>query len=154
MALADLLSKLEAGNETPATAGNVAGVSIKPFPGKACTPETAATCQNVTQEGWARFNCWLIHFFDRDCMPVLFAPAVDHAGALAHYPNAIAAEPMPDTQKRRATKAEAEELKALVQQIYCNDSEQDQAEALANALADPEGALLCYRSMTNDKRQR
>ena len=38
---------------------------------------------------------WLIHFLDRDPMYVTFSPEVDHAGAMAGYPDAVAAEPMP-----------------------------------------------------------
>ena len=39
---------------------------------------------------------WLMHFPDLDPVAVAFSPAVDHAGALASYPAAIAAEPMPE----------------------------------------------------------
>lgn len=39
-------------------------------------------------------SVWLMHFPDRNPAAVTFAPAVDHAGALAAYPAAIAAEPV------------------------------------------------------------
>jgi hypothetical protein len=39
---------------------------------------------------------WLIHFTDRDPLTVTFSPEVNHAEALACYPDAVAAEPMPE----------------------------------------------------------
>lgn len=44
-------------------------------------------------EGVASFT-WLMHFIDRDPLTVNFSPAVTHGGALACYPNAVAAEPI------------------------------------------------------------
>ncbi|MFA7585277.1 MAG: hypothetical protein WCY11_03645 [Novosphingobium sp.] len=41
-----------------------------------------------------RAPIWMLHFPDVESVAVVFAPAVDHAGALAAYPAAIAAEPM------------------------------------------------------------
>lgn len=41
-------------------------------------------------------SLWLMHFADRNPAAVIFAPAVDHAGALSAYSAAIAAEPMPE----------------------------------------------------------
>lgn len=40
-------------------------------------------------------NWWLIHFTDRDPVQVAMWPPCNHAGALASYPKAIAAEPIP-----------------------------------------------------------
>jgi hypothetical protein len=94
---------------------------------------------------------WLFHFADRDDLPVTFAPAVDHAKALSYYPEAVAAEPIPDRPQHTPTKAEADEITALVQAIYANDTDDDRAEALAAALADPDGALLCYRTIASDR---
>jgi hypothetical protein len=37
--------------------------------------------------------CWLIHFVDRDPLPVTCCPALLHAEILGRYPDAIAAEP-------------------------------------------------------------
>jgi hypothetical protein len=62
----------------------------------ACTPVTAVTePADVTAK--PRAFLWLLHFPDLEPVAVAFAPAVDHAGALAAYPAAIAAEPMPAT---------------------------------------------------------
>lgn len=40
---------------------------------------------------------WLLHFADADALEVTFAPERDQAEVLAGYPNAIAAEPLPET---------------------------------------------------------
>lgn len=152
MALDDLLSKLEGrATDTPDTPCNPPEVSAKPLQDKACTLDTPDTSQNISAEDWALFNAWLFHFGDRDPLPVTFAPAVDHAAALAYYPEAVAAEPIPERLQRKATKAEAEEITALVQTIYASDTDDDRAEALGAALADPDGALVCYRTIAKDR---
>ncbi|MBS1139228.1 MAG: hypothetical protein H6R13_681 [Proteobacteria bacterium] len=152
MALADLLLRMEGrATDTPDTSCNPPEVSAKPLQDKACTLDTPDTSQNASAEDWALFNAWLFHFADRDDLPVTFAPAVDHAAALAYYPDAVAAEPIPERLQRKATKAEANEITALVQAIYANDTDNDRAEALAAALADPDGALLCYRTIAKDR---
>jgi hypothetical protein len=151
MALADLLSKMESRDgDTSDTFGNGSAVSAKPMQDGACTPDTSDTAQNISAEDWALFNAWLFHFADRGDLPVTFAPAVDHAAALAYYPDAVAAEPIPDRPQRQPIKAEADEITALVGAIYASDTDDDRAEALAVALADPDGALLCYRTMAKD----
>ena len=152
MALADLLLKMEGrATDTPDTPCNPPEVSAKPLQDKACTLDTPDTSQNISAEDWVLFNAWLFHFADRDDLPVTFAPAVDHAKALSYYPEAVAAEPIPDRPQHKATKAEADEITVLVQAIYANDTNDDRAEALAAALADPDGALLCYRTIASDR---
>ncbi len=152
MALADLLSKLEGrATDTPDTFCNLTEVSAKPLQDKACTLDTSDTSQNISAEDWALFNAWLFHFGDRDPLQVTFAPAVDHAAALAYYPEAVAAEAIPDRPQRKATKAEANEITAIVQAVFADDNDDDRAEALAAALADPDGALLCYRTIAKDR---
>jgi hypothetical protein len=152
MALADLLSKMEGmAVDTPDTAGNGCAVSMKPLQDGTCTPDTFDTAQNVSVKDWALFNAWLFHFADRNDLPVTFAPAVDRAAALAYYPEAVAAEPPPDRPQRKPTKAEAEEITALVSAVFPDDTDDDRAEALAAALADPDGALLCYRTIAKDR---
>ena len=152
MALADLLLKMEGrATDTPDTPCNPPEVSAKPLQDKACTLDTPDTSQNINAEDWALFNAWLFHFADRDDLPVTFAPAVHHAKALSYYPEAVAAEPIPDRPQHKATKAEADEITVLVQAIYANDTNDDRAEALAAALADPDGALLCYRTIASDR---
>ena len=152
MALDDLLSKLEGrASDTPDTPCNPSEVSAKPLQDKACTLDTPDTSRSVSAEDWALFNAWLFHFADRNDLPLTFAPAVDHAAALAYYPEAVAAEPIPERPQRKATKAEADEITALVMAIYGNDTDDDRAEALAAALADPDGALRCYRAIAEER---
>jgi Holliday junction resolvasome RuvABC endonuclease subunit len=93
-------------------------------------------------QSWSQ---WLFHFADRDDLPVMFAPPVDRTEALSHYPDSISAVPQTLFSLRKPTQAEVDEIRALVQTIYANDSKMDQAEALAVAMGDPYGALLCYR---------
>jgi hypothetical protein len=62
----------------------------------ACTPDTSDTAQNTNAEVNARYFGWLIHFTDREPLTVAFSPEVNHADALACYPDAVAAEPMPE----------------------------------------------------------
>ena len=45
-----------------------------------------------------RATRWLIHFLDREPLEVWFSPAVDHAEALVAYPDAVAAEPLPEVR--------------------------------------------------------
>lgn len=92
-------------------------------------------------------STWLLHFPDSDPLSVSFCPAVTHTEALARYPQAIAAEPTPERTRRTATVAEARELRGLIEAVYCNDPEADQAEALQAAISDPDRALICYRAI-------
>lgn len=95
---------------------------------------------------------WLIHFLDREPLEVWFSPAADHAEALVGYPDAVAAEPVPErTDTRTATVIERDELLALVEAIYADDTDQDRQEATDAALADPEAALTCYRAIANER---
>ncbi len=94
MGLDALLSRLEGHAVTAVTASEIANVTAKPAPALACTPVTPVTASaDVT----ARASLWLLHFPDLDPVAVAFAPAVDHAGALAICPAANVAEPMPET---------------------------------------------------------
>ena len=55
-----------------------------------------------------RATRWLLHYADREPMEVHFAPAADHAEALVAYPDAVAAEPLPEvrTPVRNAVRTE------------------------------------------------
>ena len=90
---------------------------------------------------------WRLHFPDGETLDVSFCPAVTHAEALARYPQAIAAKPIPERTRRTATEAEALELRGLIEAVYCHKTEADKAEALAEALRDPAAALRCYRAI-------
>jgi hypothetical protein len=110
----------------------------------------AANDENDQAESRACF-AWLIHFTDRNPMAATFSPMVDHAGALACYPDAVAAEPIPDIPSRTPTDEESARLAMLMTVIYGDDSEDEQAEALQAALADPDNALACYTAMASER---
>ena len=114
MALDDLLLKLEGrAADTPDTPCNPLEISAKPLQDKACTLDTPDTSQNISAEDWALFNAWLFHFADSDDLPVTFAPAVDHAAALAYYPDAVAAEPFTPTMRQPSAPMTASEVTAI-----------------------------------------
>ena len=152
MTLSALIRKRQPTHFATATAATFATVQAKPKPCVATVASVAvANAGTVKTDNGKPSSQWLFHFADRDNLPVMFASAVDHAAALAYYPEAVAAEPIPDRPQRQPSKAEAVEITALVQAIYANDTDDDQAEALAAALADPDGALLCYRTIAKDR---
>ncbi len=95
MSLADLIrgaSKRESADVATVTLATTATVSppIRPSVANVATVTVAI----ATEHESASASLWLLHFHDLDPVTVAFAPAVDHAGALAAYPQAIAAEPM------------------------------------------------------------
>lgn len=93
MALETLLARLEADAVTSVTAAETADVTAKPAPVLACTSVTPVTASaDVT----ARATLWLLHFPDLEPVAVAFAPERNHAEVLAAYPDALAAEPMPE----------------------------------------------------------
>ena len=94
---------------------------------------------------------WLIHFLDHDPVELYVSPALSHAEVLAQHPDAVAAEPIPERVTRPANLTERNELLALVSAIYAGDTDADRAEALDAALADPEGALQCYRAIASER---
>ncbi len=53
-----------------------------------------AANDDAKQPDTAASFAWLIHYSDRDPLPVSFAEAMTHAEALAGYPDAVAAEPI------------------------------------------------------------
>jgi len=94
---------------------------------------------------------WLLHFFDREPLEVRFAPATTHAEALALTPDAVAAEPVSERITRTANVIEHDELLVLLQAIYADDTDEDRQEAINAALADPGGALACYRAIAIER---
>ena len=152
MALDDLLLRMEGrAADTPDTPCNPPEVSAKPLLGKACTLDTPDTPQIINAKDEERIARWLLSFVEADELTVLFAPAVNHAKALAYHPDAVSAEPIPERPQRTATKAEAREITALIQAVFPDDTDVDRSEALAAALADPEGALHCYRMIAKER---
>lgn len=92
---------------------------------------------------------WLIHFPERDPVHTCCLPEPTHAEVMAMYPDAIAAEPMPERYAAMATQEQEAELKALVAAVGVAYAftHAEQQEALALALSDPDAALQSYRAM-------
>lgn len=164
MGLDDLLAKLERAAGTAGTAGVPADVPANPLQTLAGTAGTAGTAEKDKGGGDSgetlptgtappiRATRWLLHYADREPLEVGFSPAADHAEALVAYPDAVAAEPVPErTDTRTATVIERDELLALIQAIYAADTDADRQEATDAALADPDAALTCYRAIASER---
>lgn len=140
VAVANPPDRVMGGNPTVATVATVA-VANPPQGGVAANDPTAAPASH-----------WLIHFADRDPLELYVSPALSHAEVLAAHPDALAAEPVPErVSTRAATAREHAELLALVSAIYAADADADRQEAIDAALADPEGALTCYRAIAAER---
>lgn len=109
-------------------------------------PTDAKTADAVTSWGW------LLHFADREPLEVYCNPDATHAEILERYSDALAAEPLPERTRREPNDAEAKELRALVQAVAEREgwAAAEVEEATALALADPDGALTCYRDIAAD----
>ena len=152
MALSDLLAALEtAESVTPVTPRNPEQVTAKPAPNKACTLVAPVTQQIINAKDEVRIARWLLSFIDADELSVLFVPPVDHATALVYYPDAAAAEPIPERPQRQLTESETKEITALIGIVFANDTDVDRSEALVAALSDPDGALYCYRTIVKER---
>ncbi|MCU0809440.1 MAG: hypothetical protein MUE59_00095 [Thiobacillaceae bacterium] len=96
-------------------------------------------------------NSWgrLLHFADRDPRKVHCNLDATRPAILDSYPDALAAGPIPERTRRNPPEAEAVELRALV--LATGKAEKwtaDEIEwAMATALADPDGARICYRQI-------
>lgn len=105
MSLAALIRKrgtVTPANANPAKAANDGQGEGEPLaklaPLALANPTDAKTVDGVTSWGW------LLHFADREPLEVYCNPDATHAGILERYPDALAAEPIPE----RITPAEAE----------------------------------------------
>ena len=136
---------------TPVTPAESVALHPEPAPMQGCTLVTSVTPQ-IDEGSGVTARAWLLHFSDRDPLEVWYSPAATHAQALADCPDALAAEPLQKTSVRTATADEAEELRALIAAIYGADTEADRRDAMHAALADPEGALACYRAISAECR--
>lgn len=97
---------------------------------------------------------WLIHFTDRPATTVTFSPEVNHAGALACYPDAVAAEPLQHSPiggaselSPQRSKTDEAQLRALIEAVYHDNTEPDRHEAFDAELADPDNALTSYTTI-------
>lgn len=111
MGLDDLIARRSRAAGTAGTADVPADVPANPLQTLAWTAGTAGTAEK--DKGGSdsaetrptdtappiQATRWLLHYADRDPAEVHFAPAVDHAEALAGYPDAVAAEPLHEVRK-------------------------------------------------------
>lgn len=163
MSLAELIRKRDTANLATAIpaisatqqrepARNVAGIATVAVanPSEA---KIATLAGNVGADDTAIATSWgwLLHYADREPLEAYALPEMTHAEVLALHPDAVAAEPIAERSKRTANTAEAAELRELVEAIYSGDTEADRAEAVAAALADPDAALICYRSIAIER---
>ncbi|PTR17200.1 hypothetical protein C8R31_101359 [Nitrosospira sp. Nsp2] len=103
MSLDDLLVTLERRDITPVTSVNPAGVTSKPAPTGALTPDTPVTRQKCHAEDVLRkavqgaqgtpSQWWRFHYTHREPEEASYSPAATHAEAMAGEPDAIKAEP-------------------------------------------------------------
>lgn len=146
--LSALIQKRETRNAATATPAIFA---TQPKAGTVARVATVAVA-NLTEAKTANAATswtWLLHFSDSDPLEVYCNPDATHAAILKRYPDALAAEPIPARAKRKPPEAEAAELRVLVQTIGAAEKwTADELErASAGALADPDGALVCYRAL-------
>ncbi|MCD6682094.1 MAG: hypothetical protein LT102_15865 [Burkholderiaceae bacterium] len=141
MALEALLARLEADSVTPVTPAETADVTAKPAPVLACTAVTPVTsCAGVTE----RATLWLLHFPDLDPVAVAFAPERDQAEVLAAYPDALAAEPVPEETATVPADALALFDACAKAGLYDDD---DRAALPAMFALDPEGVRRLIEAM-------
>jgi hypothetical protein len=96
MGLDALLARLSGWSDTPDTPCNPVEVSAKPALIGACTLDTSDTPEIIKCCVNADSDSWVIDFADCESYQATFSVAVDHAGALATYPDTVAAEPIAD----------------------------------------------------------
>lgn len=153
MTLANLIRKREPAtlaNANPAKVANDGRAVREPLARLAAlalaNPKGEKTADAVTSWGW------LLHFADREPMAVYFNPDAGFDEVMTDYPDALAAEPIPERTRREPTDAEAKELRALVQAIGRREgwTVADTEQATALALADVDAALACYRDIAAD----
>lgn len=115
---------------------------------KIATIAVANSPDGQTDEGLTSWG-WLLHYPASDPVQVFCLPEPTHAEVLAMYPDAIAAEPIPEHTSIKPTPEQEAELRALATTVgmaYAFTHE-EQREALALALNDPGAALRSYRAM-------
>lgn len=114
------------------------------------TCETAAQPDHPGVPGSAR--CWRVTRPNRQPIDVLFASEVGADDVRGLYPGAMV-EPVAEARRRSATRAETEELRALIAEVLHADSEAERAETLTVACADADAALMSFRALVNDLRE-
>jgi len=92
---------------------------------------------------------WLLHFEDRESPEDYCQPDATRSRVLECHPHTSAAEPIRERVRRTPTDAEAAELRLLVQAVGRAERwvSEEIEQAVDVALADPDGALVCYRAL-------
>jgi len=98
MGLETLLARLagQDGAVTAVTPVPAADVTANSAPLLACTAVTPVTSSCGVTADASCSHRWLLHFADAEPLAATFAPAVALTDVLARYPDALAAEPLPD----------------------------------------------------------
>lgn len=109
---------------------------------------------NLAEAPNGAWRAWRLHQADGEPLDVTFCTPATKASVLERYSHAIDAEPIPERPRRAATEAEARELRRLIEAVYCNETDDDRADALAEELRDPADALRCYRAIQKGKIRR
>lgn len=117
MSLSNLIRKREPEKPASATLATSATFTHSPTVnnGKVARVATVAVAKSGTDlpEDDTRHFRWLVHFSDRDPVEVYCSPDATHAEILECYPDALAAEPIPERIKRVFTETEDAEWEAL-----------------------------------------
>lgn len=132
------------------TVASVATVTVaKSQQGQTAILSTMRDVDLPEPENDTRHFRWLIHFPDRDPVETTCLPEPTHAEVLAMYPDATAAEPMPERTRIKASPEQKAELRALVASagVAYGFTPTEQQEALDLALWDVDAALQSYRAM-------
>jgi len=149
------------GRPDPAMTGNELRMQLRmqqqrnqPVARDATSPDCAATRCNAsaTDEPVAnddRARRWGVRYRGVAPMEVLFSLPAAQAEVSAIYPGARV-EPLPEPIGRQATQSEAAELQALIAIVTADWPQDEQADALAAALADPDAALVCFRTLASN----
>jgi len=148
MSLADLIrgkAKRDSEDVATLTVATTATVGEPAAPSVATVASVTVANPEKRESRDAPASLWLLHFPDLDPVAVAFAPAVDHAGALAAYPEAIAAEPMTEPPAV-SVPADLAALFDACERIGLYD-DQDRAALPAMLARDPEGTRGLIEAM-------
>jgi hypothetical protein len=149
MTLTALIRKRDTGGlakDNPAKAANDGPEGGEPLAGLA----TLALASPASEE-IATFRRWRVRFPNLDPAEVIFTPEATRAEVAAIYPGAMI-EALSDPPRRQPTEVEVAELRELVAVILPDEAER--ADVLRVACADPEAALISFRLLAAEARER
>jgi hypothetical protein len=138
------LTALKARNFRGLVSGQVQELQEAPFLQLLQCPSIEAPIRTTQRSGNA--YSWRIRYPGSNSMEVIFAPAATQAEVVAIYSGA-SVEALPETPPRAASPAEVSELKALISAVLVDAEPEDRDEALRVACADPDAALVSFRTL-------